>query len=189
MIERYGIFTLIVLGESFIKTISAASGFMINIETLLFSLFGIGIVFGLWWLYFNDSEKSSLKPAHWAPYVWIYAHLPLTIGLTAFGVASKKLFLSVGEDQLKYNYIVLYCVAIILVGLAIFLIDLATTSRRGLWRVGMMLAFVLLALLGSQLSALTFVILAAAVLAGQIIADILPTRSESQSPTAESAQS
>jgi low temperature requirement protein LtrA len=196
MIERYGIFTIIVLGESFIKTITAASGSVINVEALLFSLFGIGIVFGLWWLYYNDSEESSLKPAHWAPYVWIYAHLPLTIGLTAFGVASKKLFLSVGEDQLKYSYILLYCAALILVGLALFLINHATTrpgssvtpGRRGLWRMGMVFAFALLALFGSQLSALTFVILAAAILAVQITADVWPGPGQPQPPTTESAQ-
>ena len=105
MRERYGLFTLIVLGESFIKTVSAAAGFTFTAMTLLLSSLGIGVVFSLWWLYFDDAEETAIRPSRAAPYVWIYSHLPLAIALTAVGVASKKLFVGVAEGHLKPDYL------------------------------------------------------------------------------------
>ncbi|GAB4453310.1 MAG: hypothetical protein Kow0031_35580 [Anaerolineae bacterium] len=182
MVERYGIFTIIVLGESFIKTISAGAGTPFNLTAAVFSFFGIGVVFGLWWLYFDDVEEADIKPAHFAPYVWIYAHLPLAIGLTAFGVAAKKLFLAAGDDYVKGHYLLLFCGAMVLVAVSLALIDLATERRDGglshharfLWRLGMATAFGALALLGAGLSPIGFITVAAAILAVQVAAEVLP---------------
>ena len=131
MRERYGLFTLIVLGESFIKTVSAAAGFTFTATTLLVSSLGIGVVFSLWWLYFDDAEETAIRPRRAAPYVWIYSHLPLAIGLTAVGVASKKLFVGVAEGHFKPDYLVLYCVALILYAVSLALIDFVTVRQDG----------------------------------------------------------
>jgi low temperature requirement protein LtrA len=50
LIERYGLFTIIVLGESFIKTLTAAAGTTITPYSVIFAFFSIGISFALWWL-------------------------------------------------------------------------------------------------------------------------------------------
>lgn len=180
--ERYGIFTIIVLGESFIKTITAASGFPITVESFIFSLAGIGVVFGLWWLYFSDVAESDIKPAHFAPYVWIYAHLPLAVGLTIFGVASKKLFLSVDKGYAEEKYLALFCIAMILYSLALALIDYSTIQRgktlsnniRAFLRLGMALIFLILIFFSNSVSLLTFIVIAAAVVIIEISVELLP---------------
>lgn len=182
--ERYGIFTIIVLGESFIKTITATAGFPITVDAFIFSLAGIGVVFGLWWLYFNDADEMAIKPTHFAPYVWIYAHLPLAIGLTVFGVASKKLFLSVGKGYADEKYLTLFCLAMILYGLALALIDFVTTRQdhalpnnlRAFIRLGMALIFLILVFFGNSISLLTFIVLAVAIMIIQISGELIPSR-------------
>lgn len=184
MAERYGIFTIIVLGESFIKTITAASGFAITFESFIFSLFGIGVVFGLWWLYFDDIAEARIKPTHLAPYAWIYAHLPLAIGVTIFGVASKKLFLSVDKGYVEEKYLVLFCGAIALYALALALLNLVTIRHhetlpdniRVFIRLGMALIFFALIFLSPSLSLLTFIFIAAAVMIIQIGIELFSSR-------------
>ncbi len=183
MRERYGIFVIIVLGESFIKTITSASGLALNPEILAFSLLGIFVVVALWWLYFNDVETTVIKPAHWAPYAWIYAHLPLTLGLTAFGVGAKKLFQSVGDDHVKVSYLALYCGALVVYALALMLVELATTPEEGAtprWRGaipactagGTALIFVF----GQELAPLPLIALVAGLLAASLAAGIAYAR-------------
>lgn len=180
MRERYGIFVIIVLGESFIKTITAASGLMVTPEILVFSLLGIFVVVMLWWLYFDDVETKVIRSTHSAPYLWIYAHLPLTLGLTAFGVGAKKIFLSVGEDHIKSQYIVLFGGALILYALALALIELAshrenTVWRPGatLWRLGLAGALALLTVSGQALSSLGWIALVAVILGVQAAGDVV----------------
>lgn len=184
MAERYGIFTIIVLGESFIKTITAASGLPITFEALVFSLFGIGAVFGLWWLYFDDVAESDIKPAHFALYGWIYAHLPLAISLTMFGVAAKKLFLSADKAYADEKYLILFCVSMMLYTLSLALLEYVTSRRhetlsdgiRLSVRLGTALVFLLLALLGGDLSPILFIIIVAVIMMIQIGLELISSR-------------
>ena len=89
--ERYAIFTIIVFGESFVKTLTKLAERGVSVETQVFG----GLVFvmaaALWWTYFDDVADSDVRPGNKLMMVgWVYAHLPLTAALTAFGVASKK---------------------------------------------------------------------------------------------------
>ena len=160
MRERYGIFVIIVMGESFIKTITYAAGTPLNLQMIGFSLISIFVVFAVWWLYFSDIEDSEIKSKAFAPFAWVYAHLPLTIGITAFGVGTKKLFQSLNESHLKSDYIILYCTSLILYILAISLIEAATqnshyekTNRwRPLLRLGLAAVLGMLMFAGQGLS-------------------------------------
>jgi len=179
MRERYGIFVIIVLGESFIKTITSASGLALNPEILAFSLLGIFVVVALWWLYFNDVETTVIKPSHWAPYVWIYAHLPLTMGLTAFGVGAKKLFQSAGDDHVKVGYLALYCGALAVYALALMLVELATTPEgkpsvrwRGIIPAVVAVSMALTFVLGQELAPLPFVAIVAGLMAAALAAKV-----------------
>lgn len=167
MRERYGIFVIIVLGETFIKTITSASGLAVNAEILIFSLFSIFVVSVLWWLYFGDFEELRLRSVNFATHIWIYIHLPLTLGLTAFGIASKKIFLSVGTDHMKEVYIYLYCGSLFLYLLSMAVVDwtLETHHHQRFNRlpgyIGLGVLLIGLIIFGSHLPALTFMIIVA----------------------------
>lgn len=184
MRERYGIFMIIVLGESFIKTITDASGTHFTPVIAAFSLLSIFVVFGLWWLYFDDVEAAEIKGHAFAPYVWIYAHLPLAVGITTLGVASKKVFQSLGKEYLKPEYVGLFLGALILYALATALLELALVQpgeRRREWRraaprLGMAAAMLALLPIGWRISALAFLLIVAAIVLVVVLVDEWPQR-------------
>ncbi|MEM8924244.1 MAG: low temperature requirement protein A [Actinomycetota bacterium] len=130
MRERYALFTIIVLGESFVKVLSELADIGISVETQVFG--GLAFVIGaaLWWTYFDDVADSTIRPG--GPRMgipWVYAHLPLAMAMTALGVASKKI-VAVGafDAAVKANYLWLLVGSIALILLATALLDLVTVS-------------------------------------------------------------
>ncbi len=184
MSERFGIFTIIVLGESFVKVLDEVSGQPIGLWGYVFSVFGIAVVSGLWWIYFDDIVEQAIKGIR-GTYIWVYSHLPLSVGLTAFGVAAKKVFIQPSFEPLSDKYRMLYCVSVILVLVFIAVLDLVTerhdhtvdNMHRAYWRLGAALVVLLVGLFGGFLSPIPFIILMAAIFMIQIVID-LPKRDE-----------
>ena len=184
MAERYGIFTIIVLGESFVKVISSTSGATIDLSLAIVSLFALGVACCLWWLYFDDVARSHVKLTGIAPYVWIYSHLPLAVGITAFGVAAKKVMLQPPTDPLadKYRWLVAVAVALYLVFVAA--IDSVVQRASGeaksraktWWRIGAAALILLVGAVGSGLTPTAFIALVAIVFVVQIAVDVRSTR-------------
>ncbi len=86
--ERYGLFTLIVLGESIISTTRA---FQVALdqgenEAVLVGLAiaAIVIIFALWWLYF-DRPAHAAGETSWRAFVWGYGHWFIFAGIAANG--------------------------------------------------------------------------------------------------------
>lgn len=85
--ERYGLFTIIVLGESIL---SATVGFQGAVDegglTSELALVGGGalvLAFGLWWLYFDHPGHLSPRPEQ--GFRWGYAHVVVFAALAALG--------------------------------------------------------------------------------------------------------
>ncbi|REJ76874.1 MAG: hypothetical protein DWQ36_16325 [Acidobacteria bacterium] len=97
MAERYGLLTIIVLGESFVKVLSdlADSAERVGWGTAGQGGLALLITCSVWWIYFDDVVHSRIRPRPGARYIWLYSHLPLAIGITALGVGFKK---AVGHD-------------------------------------------------------------------------------------------
>ena len=128
--ERYALFTIIVLGETFVKVLSELASIGISPTTQVIGALGFGVSIALWWTYFDDVAESSIRRTGSSDtVVWVYAHLPLTMALTAFGVASKKI---TGVDSLtgevKWSYLWLFVGAVALALLATAVLDRVTAS-------------------------------------------------------------
>ena len=132
--ERLGIFTIILLGESFVKILDDAQGTKLNFDLFIFSIFGLTVVYTLWWLYFSDTAGKGIdfsNPVR--PVLWVYGHLPLAAGLVSFGVGAKKLFAAAGEypdTALNEDYRMLYMSAIVLYLVALALIDMGIDDEQ-----------------------------------------------------------
>ena len=55
------------------------------------AIMAVFVTAGLWWLYFHNHEGSVVRrlpksEPTWKPTAWIYAHLPLAMGVVATGV-------------------------------------------------------------------------------------------------------
>jgi low temperature requirement protein LtrA len=185
MAERYGLFTIIVMGEAFVKVISSAPAAPLAVQQLLLGGLGLVIAGSIWWLYFDDVAGSPVKATSRAAYVWIYSHLPLAIGLTAFGVGIKKvIFLNAGE-ALPEKYRLLVGGALVVYLIFGMLIDLVTTRspgpatfaprRRTALHFGAAAAVAALALAAEGLPTLLWLGLVAAVCAATVVIDVVAT--------------
>jgi low temperature requirement protein LtrA len=87
--ERYGLFTLIVLGES-VAAATIAVQTAVSADRLSASLVGVAgggllLVFGLWWWYFEHPAEEGLRLTPRLAYVWGYAHYAVFASIAAFG--------------------------------------------------------------------------------------------------------
>lgn len=85
--ERYGLFTIIVLGESII---SASAGLQtaldevgLTADVALIGFSALILAFGAWWIYFD--HPGHLAPAPEVAFRWGYAHVVVFASLAAMG--------------------------------------------------------------------------------------------------------
>ena len=87
--ERYGLLTIITLGEVILGTVAAldavvrADGW--TVETAVVGLAGVGLAFGMWWMYFVIPSAELLHLYRNRAFGWGYGHLPLFAALAATG--------------------------------------------------------------------------------------------------------
>jgi low temperature requirement protein LtrA len=61
VVERFGLFTILVLGEAVAGIVNGAAEAKFQIVTAAVSVFGVLLVFGYWWIYFENLDGSALK--------------------------------------------------------------------------------------------------------------------------------
>ncbi len=89
--ERFGLFTILVLGEAIVAATVGLSHVSWQPSTTLVGILGLGTATCLWWINFDHLDGSVVRRRkdrrNWRPTVWIYSHLPLAIALAMFGVS------------------------------------------------------------------------------------------------------
>ena len=118
VLDRFGELTIIVLGEFFLK---AALGATERESYLLTSFYGMGLLgisVGLWWLYFDHLDHSSLTGDNVRSRFWINLHYPFLVALAAYGVAGTKVLALAPGEALADEKRLLICFALAVVLLA-----------------------------------------------------------------------
>ena len=91
LVERFGLFTIIVLGEVVFGVVNGLSSAEQDLETIATGLIALGVGFGLWWIYF-DLVGGRLPQSHGGPLSrWLLSHLPVTLAIAAAGAAMVSL--------------------------------------------------------------------------------------------------
>lgn len=179
--ERFGLLTLIVLGESFVKVLSVLSSNGINALTAIQSCIVLLITCSIWWVYFDDVAGSKVKEKPLAIFFWLYGHFPLQLGITATGVAIKKaLFFDPGAVA-PYKYRWLLCGVLTIVLLSVALVDSVTKRKntnlsdrvRINFRFGSAIIMLLLAPVGYSMPAWFLLLLVMLVMVAQVVFDML----------------
>jgi low temperature requirement protein LtrA len=132
--ERFGLFTIILLGES-------VAGVMRGIESqeswttaaATSAIFGLGLVFCYWWWYFDGASAASERPVRTKNQavrfqVWSYAHLPLYLGIAVLGIGIEHIITSSPEGPLSSEHMWILAGTAVIVMSALTLIE--TTSER-----------------------------------------------------------
>jgi low temperature requirement protein LtrA len=90
--ERYGLFTIIVLGESVVGTaassgdlLGGADGTQWTGNAVAVIVAGIGLTFGMWWVYFATPFGEVLAHRRSRGYLFGYGHIPVFIGIAGVG--------------------------------------------------------------------------------------------------------
>ncbi len=192
MAERYGLLTIIVLGESFVKVLSALTEAPEPAgEHALMAAFGLILTASLWWLYFDDIADSRIKERPINVVIWVWTHLPLTIAMVSVGVAIKKMvFFDPGlVADGKYRWML--CGTLTLAFLSVTVLDMVTQRHNAQMsdrlrvqaRFIACAALVLMAFIGGFLQAWIFIMGVALICVLEVIFDL------SMAPLAPSAES
>ncbi|MFJ1952844.1 low temperature requirement protein A [Streptomyces microflavus] len=90
--ERYSLFAIIVLGESVVGTVASsgellggADGTAWTWNAIAVVVAGVGLTFGMWWVYFTTPFGDILVRRRNRGYLFGYGHIPLFIGVAGAG--------------------------------------------------------------------------------------------------------
>lgn len=89
--ERFGLFTILVLGESVVGVVTGISELNESGELggrqLAVGALGLAVGIGLWWTYFDFIARRPPKPTLAAALGWVYLHLVSLGAITSTGAA------------------------------------------------------------------------------------------------------
>lgn len=90
--ERYGLFAIITLGEGVVGTVASsgdllggADGTEWSANAIAIVVAGVGLTFGMWWVYFTTPFGDILAQRRGRGYLFGYGHIPVYIGIAGAG--------------------------------------------------------------------------------------------------------
>jgi low temperature requirement protein LtrA len=118
--ERFGLFTLILLGESVVavmKGIESQETWSPLAASGAFS--GVAALFGIWWWYFEGLQAAAERPVRSRVdairlHVWSYAHFPLYLGIVIIGVGIQRLVTHATHEPLPSGDLLMWTAGVIL---------------------------------------------------------------------------
>jgi low temperature requirement protein LtrA len=91
LVERFGLFTIIVLGEVVLGVVDGLSGVERDAKTVVTGMLALWMGFGLWWIYFDLVGRRLPRADGGALSTWVMSHLPITLAITATGAGMVSL--------------------------------------------------------------------------------------------------
>lgn len=89
--RRFGEFTIIMLGETFVKIGLTASGEPLDELDWIGLPLSFGLLAALWWLYFSLDEPAGIPQVERRRRAWILAHFPLQLGIAMLAIGLSKI--------------------------------------------------------------------------------------------------
>jgi len=123
--ERYGLFTIIVLGESVLASTVGVQNALdeggLSGDLVVIAAAGLALLFVLWWLYFSEPAGDGLARRRDLSFVWGYGHYLIFASLAAVGAGLEVAVESAGHHTETPDTVVALAVA---VPVAVFLVML-----------------------------------------------------------------
>ena len=89
IVERYGLFTIIALGEGVVGTVAALSAVIEQQgwtqDAALVGIAGTGLTFGMWWVYYILPSAPVLEVHRDRSFVWGYSQMVVVTAIVATG--------------------------------------------------------------------------------------------------------
>ncbi|QJD81947.1 low temperature requirement protein A [Cohnella herbarum] len=100
LLERFSLFTLILLGESVISILAVLQSSYWTWQSILFASLTFVLIIAMWWQYFDNVEKKVNKSLETAGQTIIYGHLFIYLSMSMIAASIQLLFL----EQLNYTF-------------------------------------------------------------------------------------
>ncbi|MFI7708041.1 low temperature requirement protein A [Nonomuraea sp. NPDC049480] len=114
--ERYGLFTIILLGESVLAVSRGVAAALktseISSPFVVIAVSGLVVLFSLWWLYFLVEAGEGLSGRRDRSYLWGYGHYGIFAALAALGAGLEVAVEQSGHGSIAGPFTVGYAVAI-----------------------------------------------------------------------------
>jgi low temperature requirement protein LtrA len=91
LVERFGLFTIIVLGEVVLGVVAGLSAAERDAKTTVTGMLALWLGFGFWWIYFDLVGRRLPRADGGALSNWVMSHLPITLAITAAGAGMVSL--------------------------------------------------------------------------------------------------
>jgi low temperature requirement protein LtrA len=134
--ERFGLFTLILLGESVVVVMQGMESQEDWSPAAATSAFlGMAISFLIWWWYFDGASGASEQPVRtrrdaFRFQMWSYAHFPLYLGIVILGVGIQRIVTAASRATLTTTDALILTGASASVMLAMTAIAATSVTRR-----------------------------------------------------------
>lgn len=168
--ERFGLFTIIVLGEAVVAAANGAAGVEWDAATMLTAAAAFAVAGALWWIHFDYVEDQGLRSDNLAARnVYLYAHFFLVAGIVAAGLGAEHAITEAHKGAPSLATRSALCGGLATFLAAITVIRLATGICRLIYtRLAAIAILLLLLVAGAPLSPLALVVLSLAVLVGEV---------------------
>ncbi|MEU5876446.1 low temperature requirement protein A [Spirillospora sp. NPDC047279] len=114
--ERYGLFTIILFGESVLAASNGVGGALEaagpSVPLIVIAVSGLVLLFGLWWLYFLTPAGEGLSDRRDRSYLWGYGHYVLFAALAALGAGLEVAVERTGHHLKASDLAICYAVAV-----------------------------------------------------------------------------
>ncbi|PAF39890.1 low temperature requirement protein A [Terribacillus saccharophilus] len=100
LLERFGLFTIILFGESLVSTLAIIQPTKGDWSSIGFSIMSFLLIIAMWWQYFDNVEKKVDKSIQSAGQAIIYGHLFILMSLSAIAASIRLMVL----DEVDYYF-------------------------------------------------------------------------------------
>ncbi|TML17946.1 MAG: low temperature requirement protein A [Actinobacteria bacterium] len=128
--ERFGLLTLIVLGESVFAVVFGVSRVSWELSSAAAAVAGFLVAAALWWIYFGFLDEAAVtRRGIFGGLVYVYMHYFVIVGLTALGAGVKMAILAAGGDSHYDGTAWVLCAGLAMTMLGLAVIELVSRPR------------------------------------------------------------
>ena len=129
--ERFGLFTIIVIGEAIVGVVFTIGNQGLNIYTGLIGLMGLIISFSIWWGYFEEAGGAEARVQERGEQIakyqlWLYSHFPLLVGIVGTAAGIKHVIMLQFGNELSSTDTWILCISLSMALLSLSLIFLSS---------------------------------------------------------------
>jgi low temperature requirement protein LtrA len=131
LVERFGLFTIIVLGEVIVGVVTGMSDADRTPIAITTGMLGLAIGIAYWWTYFDFVGGRRVAMSNRAHTAWMMGHFPIALGIAATGAAMVSLIDHADDASTPAPtaWLLTGAVALALIALAIVTTTLSDAER------------------------------------------------------------